>query len=501
MRSLSAVLKEAQIETQMISLPRDTEGFRWEGFRYAYPEAVLDQLAELVSDSDLIGITLMSNHFDNAVQVTQHLRSSTNAPIVWGGIHPTVCPEECLEHGDIICVGEGEGALLELAQQLASGKGHTGIENMWYKHNGEIVHTPLRPLLLDLDLYPHPDYDLDAEFVLHKGCIRPMTEELLLYYLRWPYTSDSVPTYTTMMSRGCPYNCTYCCNNALRKIYRSQWRVRRRSIPNFISELQRITTRFPGIQCIKIEDDAFVDGVEMLREFADAYKQVLDVPLYITGFRPSMIDEESIGMLVDAGMKRVRVGLQTGSRRVMHQVYRRPVKLEEITRAVDVLHKFADRIEPPMYDLIVDNPWETEEDQMETLRMLLNTPKPYHLVLFSLTLFPGTALYDRAKKEGILQDDLSQVYRKGYFASEYTYINGLFKLFQSQRAPRWLMALLLQDTMRRLNWVWLLYFINQLFRVIQLASAGWLALLRRDWAAFGRALRLRVGHHHVKKWT
>jgi len=492
MRSLSAVLKRAGFETQMILLPRETEGFRWEGFLYAYPEAVLDQVTDLASDSDLIGITLMSNYFDSAVQITQRLRRATAAPIVWGGIHATVRPEECLEHADLVCVGEGEDALLELMQHLAKGEGPIGVRNIWYKQDGEIVRTPLRPLSVDLDAYPYPDYDLDAEFVLHEGYIQPMTPDLLLYYLSWPYTSDSEPMYSTMMSRGCTYSCTYCCNNALRRVYHQEWRVRRRSVPNFIGELQQIIARFPGIRWIKIEDDVFLGNIQILREFAELYKSTIGLPLFVTGFQPSMVDEERMSILVDAGMRRVRVGIQTGSIRAMREVYRRPTTAAQLARTFDVLHRFSDRMDPPMYDLILDNPWETKEEELDTLRMLLNVPKPYHLVLYSLTFFPGTELYECARQEGILDNDLDQIYRKFYMTERRTYNNGLVRLFQSQRAPRWLMAFLLHDAMIRLDWVWLPYLLNQLFFGWGLIQAGWRALLRRDWGAFKRAFRVRL---------
>jgi anaerobic magnesium-protoporphyrin IX monomethyl ester cyclase len=495
MRSLSAVLKEAGVATQMIFLPRETEGFRVEGFRHVYPGAVLDQIAEVAGESDLIGITLMTNYFDNAVQITQHLHRCTKALIIWGGIHPTVRPEECLQYADLVCVGEGEEALRELVEKMGNGQGYAGVDNIWYKQNGDVVRTPLRPLQPDLDTYPYPDHDLDNEFILHQGHIQPMTPDLLLYYLRFPYTSESVTTYSTMMSRGCTYNCTYCCNNALRGVYHNQWRVRRRSVGNFIGELKQIVTRFPGIQRIRIDDDVFIGDVETLRQFRDAYKQAVNVPLFISGFQPPMIDEEIIDLLVDAGMKQIRVGIQTGSMRSMHQIYHRPVKREHIQRTFAVLHQFTDRIEPPIYDFILDNPWETKEDQLETLYMLLDIPKPYQLYLFSLTFYPSTELYDRAKREGILQDDLNQVYRKFYLARKHTYPNGLFDLFQSQQAPRWLMALLLHQNMRHLNLVWLPYLINGLFRVIQLSGAGWRALWRGDWAAFRHAFRARVGRY------
>ena len=193
-----------------------------------------------------------------------------------------------------------------------------------------------------------------------------MTPDLLLYYLSWPYTSDSEPMYSTMMSRGCTYSCTYCCNNALRRVYHQEWRVRRRSVPNFIGELQQIVARFPGIRWIKIEDDVFLGHTQMLREFADLYKPTIGLPLFVTGFQPSMVDEERVSILVDAGMRRARVGIQTGSIRAMREVYRRPTTAVQLARTFDVLHRFSDRMDPPMYDLILDNPWETKEEELDT---------------------------------------------------------------------------------------------------------------------------------------
>jgi len=84
-RVLSAVLKAQGVEAQRILLPHDIPWNRG-GFRLAYPRTVLDQLTEATQGSDLIGISLTSNYFVNAVQITQHLHCSIQAPIIWGGV-------------------------------------------------------------------------------------------------------------------------------------------------------------------------------------------------------------------------------------------------------------------------------------------------------------------------------------------------------------------------------------------------------------------------------
>jgi anaerobic magnesium-protoporphyrin IX monomethyl ester cyclase len=491
LRLLSAVLTQAGFETRLVFLPRETEGLPWDGFRYPYPQAVLDQLTELAVESDLVGISLTTNYFYNAAQITQHLRRSTSAKIVWGGIHPTVRPEECLEYADFVCVGEGEEALLELAHRLKDGGGHDGIDSVWYRQDEQIVRTPLRPPPTNLDAYPFPDYGLANSFVLHQGQIQPLNLELLYYYSRRLGRSDGVATYETVMTRGCSYSCTYCCNNALRAIYRGKWRIRRRSVENVISELEHVVARFPGFSLVQFNDDEFLSEMETVRAFSSAYPQAVDIPFVVVGFQPPMVDRERIALLVDAGMKTLHMGIQTGSMNTMRRLYHRPVRREQILQATQVLASFADRLDPPAFDLILDNPWETDEDQLETLSLLLKIPRPYQLQIFSLTLYPGTELYERGRREGLLHDEMSQVFEKHYVLEhERTYINCLFELVQSQRAPRWLMKLLMHDNLRKRNWVWLPCSVHSVLRLVELVELGWQSMLRGNWGRITRYLRL-----------
>jgi anaerobic magnesium-protoporphyrin IX monomethyl ester cyclase len=494
-RLLSAVLKAAGVESQMIMLPHGPGADQTSANGSdPYAEPVLAQIADVARSSDLIGVSLASNYLDNAVQITEHLHRSINAPIVWGGVHPTVRPEESLTYADLVCVGEGEEALRELALQIASGNGYAGIRNMWYKRDGQIVRTPLRPLATDLDAYPYPDYDLSTELVLHQGRLQPMTRDLLLRYLRY-VSYERVVTYRTLMSRGCHYRCAFCANSALGKLYGKEWRIRRRSVPNFIGELRGIVARFPEIRYIVIDDDHFLDDAEMIREFCSAYQQEVGVPFSLAGVYPAMVDEEKIRLLVDAGMKRASVGIQTGSMRVMHHVYHRPCTLKQITQTFAVLSKFKDRLEP-VYQFILDNPWETEQDRLETLRVLLRAPKPCRLGIYSLRVFPGTELYERAESEGLATDEFTKDTRKDFQLLERTYMNSLVELFRVQYVPHRLIALLMSQPLRRLNWVWLPELVGRCGRIFKRLTNRAQRLPREYWSrarnAFSRRKRQSV---------
>ena len=226
-RILSACLKRAGHNVKLVFLPRN--------FLKRYEEQTLNDVVDITKDADLIGISVMTNFFDNVIQITQAIKAHSNAPVVWGGIHVTVRPEECLNYADMVCVGEGEETLLELATSMERGEGLRSIKGIWFKDNGEIVKNELRPLIQNLDSLPFPDFDYDTHFILSDGKVQRMNEELLKVYL--------TGIYLTMPTRGCPFGCSYCCNNLLNKMYSGQRPVRKRRIDSIIRELKEATAR------------------------------------------------------------------------------------------------------------------------------------------------------------------------------------------------------------------------------------------------------------------
>src|SRR3990172_7602378 len=87
----------------------------------------------------LIGIGLKSSHFPDAKRITAAIKARFNVPVVWGGDHPTIDPENCIRHTDMVCVGEGFDTLLELTQRMAQGKPYEDIQNLWLNQEGRIT--------------------------------------------------------------------------------------------------------------------------------------------------------------------------------------------------------------------------------------------------------------------------------------------------------------------------------------------------------------------------
>lgn len=420
LRIISSCLKQAGHDVNLIFLPqKHTE---------RYDENVLNDLIKIVAGSDLVGITTMSNHFDNAVQLTEKVKQETAIPVVWGGVHPTIRPEESLGYADMVCVGEGEEATVEVVNKMEAGEDYTDTKGFWFKKDGEIIKNPVRPLIRDLDSLPFQDYDYEGHYVIHNNSIRPMDEELLNYHLRGDFMA--APT------RGCPLACTFCVNNTLQKMYEEKKQFRGRSVDNIIEELVTIKAKLPFINHITFDDDAFFSlSVEQIQEFSQKFKSQVGFPLDIGGATPYSISREKLGSLVEGGLTGLRMGIQSAAESTK-VLYLRNHSNNYVEKAVQTIDEFRDHI-TPRYDIIVNNPWETEEDLSETLIFLSRIPTPYLLNLFSLTFYPATDLYDKAVEDGIIKDDLNDVYRATYNVQAdgtsggllgETYMNNLFYL-------------------------------------------------------------------------
>jgi radical SAM superfamily enzyme YgiQ (UPF0313 family) len=332
---------------------------------------------------------------------------------------------------------------------------------MWFKRGEEIIENEMLPLIQDLDSVPFLDYDYDTHFVLHEGHLCRMDFDLLDKYSKGSYFS-----YAT---RGCPFGCAYCYNAAINSMYPGQKVVRKRSVDNIIDELSEIKERFPIITNFYMYDDCFTMLPEdTLRDFCTKYKESIGMPLIIPGVSPSTLNREKMAMLVDAGTVHVRMGIQTGSERTK-QLYNRKFSNEHILEAAKIINEHKDKMKFPRYDLIVDNPYETDEDVIDTLMFISKLPVPFVLGINSLLLYPGTTLYGTVKQDGRL-DEFTGDFRSQKFSGsfEFTYWNKLFMLIdtyakQSKTISPFKMFLLTNKIMRITKLSLLLYVVFDVF--------------------------------------
>lgn len=435
-RSLSAYLREQGHQTQLIFLP-DPHGDNLAGLTARYDPAVLDQVVDLCRQSDIIGISLMTNFFDGAVEITKVLRRHLAQPILWGGIHPTIRPEECLEHADWVCIGEAEDALTLLLGRMAQGADYLSTPNFWFRHQGSIIKNPLSPLPDRLDRFPPPDYSGEDHHLMYRGKVVALTHTHLQEFMQRGTVSLSLGLigYQTMTSRGCPYNCTYCINHTIMEMYGSKGKLRWRSVDHVITELMWVKKNLPFVNYIWISDDEFMARKATdIDYFCKRYREEIGLPFSCLISALSVSDEK-MARLVDAGLIYVQMGVESGSARMQAHFRRSHINNDKMMKAIRIINAYKDRISPPSYDFLLDVPGETDEDRIASLRFIADIPKPFHLQPFKLILYPGTHLYNLAKAEGLIKDERMEIYNSTYTMHSRTYLNLLFTLAKGGRLP------------------------------------------------------------------
>lgn len=431
LRTISAYLKSHGHQVRMVffNLPVPLSV-------HSNAEVLLDSLADVCREADLVGMSLMSCSLPMAREITVGLKKRLDVPVVWGGVHPTTAPEQCLDHADMVCIGEGEDAMLELAENIKSGD-VGAIANIWSKLGGKVTRNKPRPLEDNLDKFPFPDYSDEGHYVVDDGRLVPMTDAILRGLLSYgDGMRECVPEYSVLTSRNCPHSCAYCCNNSLRKAYGQPANfVRKRSIANVIEELRQIRSRLPFIRSILVIDETlFYRSLEEIRDFATQYKEKIGLP-FVCLSSPGEIDEEKLKVLADAGLRYMAIGIQSFDQDILRQVFCRHTSSEAILNAVKVMEKFRDWV-TPQYQFITDNPWESRRSARATERFIASLPAEASVIVFALIFFPGTELHRRAMAEGKLSDSARQIYSKdmGYWGMERrTYYNRMMFFHQYLR--------------------------------------------------------------------
>ncbi|NDY55457.1 B12-binding domain-containing radical SAM protein [Desulfovibrio sulfodismutans] len=436
LRTLSACLRRAGIEARMVFLP-DRASEDGAAGPDRYPQAVLEQLAALCVDAGLIGISLMTNSFDNAVQITRHLRQAGRIPVVWGGVHPTLRPQECLEYADFVCVGEGEQALVDLARALVWGGDTRAIPGIWDRRAGSGPGVPPRPLVRELDRLPAPDYALEGHFVLDGSRIEPLNLARQRQFMAGASLSSLYGRigYQTLTGRGCPHRCSYCANDALRTMYPDSPPVRWRTADHVMQELEAARRAMPFIEFVWFSDDALTSMPgKAMREFFGQYRERIGLPFSCLT-SPLTLAAEKMDILMDAGLFSLQMGVQTGSPRIQKLYNRASMTNERILSAMNCIHAHRRRMMPPLYDIILDAPFETAEDKRQTVALVARMPKPFRLQLFSLTFFPGTGLELQAREAGFMHGEPPEIYRKSYEERAPGYHNLLLTMARGGRFP------------------------------------------------------------------
>ena len=187
-------------------------------------EIFVDTIKQL--NPSIVAISLLSPYVLIAKRLTELIKKYTSAIVIWGGVGPTISPEDHIKLTDIICIGEGERALEELVIAIRDGKDFKNIKNLWVKDESKIIKNPQGPLIQDLDYLPFAEYgNENMYFIEHNRLSRedPELDHPILYL---------------QSTRGCPYSCSFCIETMYHDIHKGLGKfVRRRSVDNTIKEI------------------------------------------------------------------------------------------------------------------------------------------------------------------------------------------------------------------------------------------------------------------------
>ena len=339
---------------------------------------------------DLIAVTLVEDTYDLAASLLDSVKG-TDIPVVAGGVFATFAPDEVIanENIDMICVGEGEGALVELCERLSEGRDPSRIKNLWVKSNGGIIKNPLAPVV-DINKIPFINYDIFEPRRLY----RPMYGKI--------YTMIHVE-----MDRGCPYECTYCEAPRLRDLYRELGcgaYYRRKTIDRLMAEMDHLVAAYKP-DYINFNAESFLaKPVKELREFARRYKTI-GLPFWCQS-RPETVTEEKVAILKEMGCQNLQFGIEHGNEEFRRRILKRRYTNREMLEAFRIVEKY--KIAYTVNN-IIGFPDETRELVFDTININRKI-NPATLNCYFFSPYKGTALYEYCIKNGYM-DGTSKVHQ------------------------------------------------------------------------------------------
>ena len=381
-------------------------------------EAGEKQIIKHVQDykPDVLAYSVMTGEHIYHIELNQMVKSHYDKAFsVFGGPHPTYCPEMIEKDGvDAICRGEGEIYFPELVGKLEQGQDFYDIKNFWFKKkDGSIVKNKMGKLVPELDDNPEPDRKLmyDADKALRvRG------------------------TKLFMARRGCPYQCTYCFNHAYNALTKGTGEmIRSRSVDSIINEIKEVQKNY-FMDRVNIDDDIFLLKPKgWLEEFAEKYPKEIGLPLYCN-IRPELVNEKTGYLLKKMDCQRAAMGIECGNNEVAKKVLKRNTTNEKIVDAVRILKK--NDVKVKLHNIIglpVDDPLKVDFDTLDFNIKL----KPHVAGCSILYPYPGTEVSHLAKEMGMFDGNHEKVQISNKSSSnmqfgsvkEQRMINNFHKLF------------------------------------------------------------------------
>ncbi len=448
-RLISSLLKKAGHKITNVYLARREPD-------YELPE--LEKLNEILENTDLVMMAVYSNYVGRAIRISNLVHQRfPGLKVVWGGPHCIAIPEMSLKYADIVCFSEGDEAVVDLVARLDKGQDYFDIPNMAFNVNGSYVINKVLPPYSALDSLPYYDYSLDNQFLLDEELL-PLTIEMVKGLTeQYPFY---VPTAYFLTSRGCPHECSYCNNCRYVSMFGKNV-MRFYSVDRVLDEISHTLRSLPFIEFIVFGDDDFLARPQkQIEAFAARYKKEIGLP-FGAAASARTYKKGKMEILLDHGLTTFNIGVQSGSQRVLDEVYNRKISVAKTREVISEIAPYTrTRDLTVIVDFIIDNPYETTDDIVQTYNFLLDLPPRFKPNLFFLSFYPGTPIYERAIKDGFTKESDVEVFRSytgssvRYQKNYETFLVLLLRIAKLhpklQRIPKWVFRFLGSSPVRKL---------------------------------------------------
>jgi len=375
---LSAYLKERGHDVELL----DMQGLLMDS------EALVTRIEAF--SPDIIGITAMTPTIPEALRVAELARTvAPGVKVVLGGVHPTLDPAGVLadRNVDFVIRGEGEVALGELAEALENGRPPHAIEGVSYRIDGEAVIRGKATLIADLDTLPMPDYEA---FPVER-------------YIEHNLHLRSIRGISMIVSRGCPFQCTFC---AVHQTMGRKWRIK--SPQRVVDELITLKERHQ-LEGVWFKDSIFNLDRQWVKEFCRLMiKRKVEIAWQALT-RVDLIDEEELKLMKRAGLTQLDLGIETGSPKSLVRL-KKGITVDRIIEKVALAKRYV----KVFGFFMIGIPGEDETDVQQTFDLA----KALELDRWTWSIYsplPGSALYDELIAEGRIEP-----YRLDYHQVHFT---------------------------------------------------------------------------------
>jgi radical SAM superfamily enzyme YgiQ (UPF0313 family) len=340
---------------------------------------------DISSGAKIVCLTAMvGEQIRYMMEVTEFIKSlNSKVIVILGGSWAQTCPELCMEDKniDVVCYGEGDYLLTELMDYCRGKKKIDKINGIFYRtEDGKIKKTKQRELIKNLDNLPKIPYNLVN----------------LKEYNSIGYNPNN-PSISMMLSRGCPFRCSFC---SIVCLYKRKWRSY--SIKSIMEDLHELETKY-GIKDFFFMDDNIAANPKFFKELVNVLaKANRGYSWGAAGIRADSIlklDEETLDNLVKSGCKNLDMGMESGNQRILDLI-KKDTNLETLRKANRRLSKYPFILK---CTFMAGFPTETQEEFFDTLkfRKIIENENPNAVTpIFFYTPFPNTELYQLALKEG-----------------------------------------------------------------------------------------------------